>query len=166
MKKKKTLCLKLRPSTEKVVVDARKLHGRRVIRVVSSQTLDGGVKVKEKRTLSVVANHTLNPKEGCSANPSRNWQHMVEAGGGIQDHMACRELHVMRPVGIFDNQFTAVILIRVIEEKRRGEVGTNTVTGPGYLSNSIIDVSTERVPTLVAIEKRRKYFRWQSSRNK
>jgi hypothetical protein len=38
---------------------------------------------------------------------------MVQAGGGIENHVARGKLHVMQAVGVLDDQFAAVVLIRL-----------------------------------------------------
>src|SRR5687767_4378481 len=66
--------------------------------------------------------------------------------------MARRELHGFGAVGVLDHELTAVVFLGVGEEKRGGEIGAETLAGPGYDADGAIDVRAERLAAGVAVE--------------
>ena len=81
--------------------------------------------------------------------------HVMQAGGGIENHVAGRQLDVVRAVGIFHHQFAAIVFVGVREEQRRGKVRADAVWRAGHLADGVVHVRAERLAALIAIEQRR-----------
>jgi hypothetical protein len=64
-------------------------------------------------------------------------------------------------VGVFDNEFAAIIVFWFGKKQSGGNVGANAVTGAGDLPESVVNVSAERLAALIAIEKR-----WENAQGK
>ncbi len=60
--------------------------------------------------------------------------------------MPGREFHTVRSVGIFGDEFTAVILIGMREEQGRGKIRANARTRSRHLPNRVIDMRPEGLP--------------------
>jgi hypothetical protein len=43
----------------------------------------------------------------------------VETGRRIQDQMACGQLDGVHAIGVLDEQFTSVVIVRVVQEQCR-----------------------------------------------
>ncbi len=81
---------------------------------------------------------------------------MVQAGRGIENEVAGGQLHLMRAVLVFDDEFAAVVLLGLGEEQRYAEVGANARRGPRDGADRTVDVRAEEVALAVAVEERRK----------
>src|SRR5215470_12800215 len=114
-------------------------------RRVGCDALCGDVEVKEQRALTVIADHALNPEKRRSAGPPCNWAYVMQACRGVENHVSCGQLYGMDAISIFDDEFTAVILVGVGEEERCRKVCANTMSRAGDLTNGIIDMRTERL---------------------
>jgi hypothetical protein len=68
-------------------------------------------------------------------------------------------------VGVFDQQLAAVILIRLRQEERDGEVCADAVRRPRHLPDGVVNVIAERLPPLVSVEERGEDLRRQRRRH-
>ena len=109
----------LLPAAQQVVVHGCELHGGFTLRNLACDALDGRVQIEQQRTLTVVANHALNPEERGDACASRDGPDVVQAGRRIQHEMSCRQLDAVNPVGVLDHQLPAVVFRGLAEEQRR-----------------------------------------------
>ena len=50
-------------------------------------------------------------KKEDNARAARDRRHVMQAGGGIENHMAGGKLHLVHAVGVLDDQLAAVIFV-------------------------------------------------------
>jgi len=81
--------------------------------------VDGGVRI-DPRT---VAHEALHPEEAREPHAARDGRHLVQAGGGVEHHVAGCELHGLHAVRVFHLQFAAVVAVGVRQEERGRQVG-------------------------------------------
>src|SRR5215467_2317390 len=98
---------------------------------ISCDSLCGDVEVKEQRALAVIADHALNPEKRRSADTPCNRAYMIQACRGIENHVSCRQLYGMNAISIFNDEFTAVILVGIGEEERCRKVRADTMSSAG-----------------------------------
>src|SRR5579875_1233192 len=93
------------------------------------EALNGGIEIEKHGPFAVVADHALNPEERADTGAAGHRTHMMEAGGGIKNHVPGGQLHLMGAIGVFYDQLAAVVLVRIAEEQRSGKVRANPVSG-------------------------------------
>ena len=67
-------------------------------------------------------------KKDDSARPARHRRYVMQAGRGIENHVAGGKLHVVHAVGVLDDQFAAVIFIGLGEKQSGGEISADSVS--------------------------------------
>jgi len=120
--------------------------------------LDAEVEVEEDGAAGVVADHALDPEERAEAGAAGDGPDVVEAGGGVEDHVAGGELDALDAVGVLHAELAAVVLLRCGEKQRGGDVGADAVRGAGDLADGVIDMGAEGLAAGVAVEQGREYF--------
>src|SRR3954454_1961863 len=126
-----------------------------MVRMVSAQALNCRIQIEQQRALPVITDHALDPEERGIASTAGYRCDVVKAGGRVQNHMPGRQFHRMRAIRVLNNQFSSVVLVWVREKQRGGKIGTNAMTRSWNLADGIVDVGSERVPSLIAIEQGR-----------
>ena len=106
-------------------------------RAPSSRTIDW---TQKKLATRAPARHRLDP---------------VQAGGGIEQQMAGRQLDRLRAEIVLDHQLAAVIGVRILEEERRRKVAADAELAAAVDAHRIVDMGAERLAALVAVEQRR-----------
>ena len=80
----------------------------------------------------------------------------MEARRRVEDHVAGRQLHRVRAERVFHDELAAVVVVRVTEKQRRGQIGPYADGRAGDLADGVVHVRAERHADLVAVEERRK----------
>src|SRR4051794_24266184 len=84
----------VRPAAEQIVIDTGQLnHGCVALPPIAGDRLNRGIEIEQDAPGAIVADHGLNPEEGGESAAARDGGYMVEAGGGIEDHVAGGELY-------------------------------------------------------------------------
>ena len=79
--------------------------------------------------------------------------------------MAGGQFDALRAVGIFDDEFAALVFVGIGEEQRGGDIGADALGAAGDLTDGVIDVSAERLAAGVAIEQRREDLQGERGRD-
>src|SRR5262245_12041895 len=124
-------------------------------RRILTETLNGSIEIEEQRPLPVVPNHALDPEERRDARTARDLGDAVQARRRIQDEVSRRELDRVHAVGVLDEQLAAVVVVRLGEEQRGGQIRPQAMRRAADLTNGVVDVMAERASALVAVEERR-----------
>src|SRR6185312_7695910 len=97
------------PAAQEVVINAGQLHtcgwiGRSLI-----DLLNRGIEIEEQSALGIVAHHALDPEERSDARAARYGFDVVETRRGVNHHVARGQFHAVESVGVFDDEFAAVV---------------------------------------------------------
>lgn len=125
--------------------------------MVCTQALDTEVEIEEEGAFAVVANHALYPKKGTESAAFGYGGDVMEAGGGVEDHVTCGKLYFFCAVGVFDAEFAAFIFVGFGEEKCGGKVCADLLLGAGDYADGAVDVGAEGLATCIAVEHGGKY---------
>ena len=82
-------------------------------------------------------------KKDDSRDAARDRRHVMQAGGGIENHVTGGKLYLMHAVGVLDDQFAAVIFIGLREKQSGRKIGADSVSGSADLPDGIVHVSAE-----------------------
>lgn len=94
----------------------------------------------------------MQPEEGAEPSTFGDGVDAVQAGGWVEYHVACGQFDGFAAVGVFDDEFSAFVFVRVGEEERAGEVGADLFLAAGDDSDGSIDVGAEGLAAGVAVE--------------
>ncbi|MNP33993.1 hypothetical protein D3C76_1272590 [compost metagenome] len=89
----------------------------------------------------------------------------MQAGAGVQHHVASRQLHALGAVGVLDFQFAAVVVLGLAEEQRGGKVGAHPFDTALGLAHGVVDVEVETAAGRVTVQQRRKHLVRQCRRH-
>ena len=72
------------------------------------------VEIEQERTLPIIPHHALNPKKRRDARAAGHRANVMEAGGGVKDHVAGGQLHRFHSVGILHAKFAAIVFVVLV----------------------------------------------------
>jgi hypothetical protein len=90
----------------------------------------------------------------------------VQARRGIKHHVAGWQLHAMDAVAVLDHQLTPVVIFGIVQKQRRRQIGADAMRRARHRADRVVDVITEGLAALIAVEQGRKYLERQSRRQK
>jgi hypothetical protein len=123
--------------------------------VIGGEPPDRHVEVEQQRAPGVVADQALRPEERSNPRPARDRRDIVQAGAGIDDHVAGRELHRMLAVGVLDGELAAVVVLRRGDEERGRDVSADLQRGVEIAADGVVDMRAEGHTGVIAVEQRR-----------
>jgi hypothetical protein len=77
------------------------------------KSLNCGVEIEDQAPRMPVADHALQPEERSDPHAPRHGGNRVQAGSRIEHQVPCRQFHLVRAVVVFDDQFAAVVFVRI-----------------------------------------------------
>ena len=124
---------------------------------VGAEAADRHVEFEHQPALRVLGQQALDPEERRDALAAGDRGDLVQAGAGIQDQISGRELDAVAAIGIFDDQFAAVVVLRRAQEQGGRQVGAHRVhaAAAAVVADRVVDVEAERLAAGVAVEQRR-----------
>ncbi len=146
------------------MIDRGERDNALVVGVIAREPPDRHVEVEEERALGVVPNEALRPEERGDARAARDRRDIVQAGAGIDDHVAGGQLHLVAAVGVLDHELAAVVILGRGDEQRRRHVGADLQRCVEIAADRVVDVRAEGHAGVVAVEQRWKYLLGQHRR--
>src|SRR5216684_3871384 len=135
------------PIADQVVINAGKLHGLRIVSADAlDQPLNGGIEVEYQAARMGIADHALQPEERRHPDTTGDRRHHMQARRRVEDQISGRQLYRMGAVEVLDNQFSAVVLIRLRKKQRDRQIGAQAHAGQRIAADRVVDMNAEMMP--------------------
>src|SRR5690625_671082 len=147
--------LDLSPLTDEIVIDPAQAGQLWRSNLLLRQTLNALIELPKHGSMLGRAYHALRPEKGAQSQPPRYRIDPVQAGARIDHQISGSELDLLTPVGVLNNQLSAVIFIRGTQKQGGRDVTANPLFSARDVENGIVDMIAIGFPSLIAIKARR-----------
>ena len=126
-----------------------------------AQARDGLIHLEQHGAACIVTHHALGPEEGADPLAACHWLDPVQAGGGVEDEIARRQLDLVRAVGVNHDQLAALVVLGLAEKQRAGHIGAQPLLGARDAACRTVHMQAVGFAVAVAVEQRRHGARGQ-----
>src|SRR5450755_403738 len=128
------------PLAQQVVIAADEELAGRLVGTGLAEPLDRRVHVEQQGPLCIVADEALHPEHASQPYAARDRRDLMQAGGGIDDHVAGGKLDAVRAEVTDDPQLAAIVVGGVAEEERGRDVGAQLAARGRIDSHRAVDM--------------------------